>query len=68
MAWIDEKLEESGETIDNEGDGNGDGDDEEGSEIKRVLSEILEQPDFEESYTLDKTEDKNDKNRMESES
>jgi hypothetical protein len=40
MEWVGEKLEESGENGDDEKE------DKSGSEIKRVLSEILEQPDF----------------------
>lgn len=60
MMWIDEKLEESGETVQNGDEENIE--DKEGNEIKRVLSEILEQPDFQESYTLDKSEQKTQKN------
>ena len=44
MTWIDEKLEESGETISNQELEQAE--DKDDSEIKRVLSEILEQPDF----------------------
>ena len=42
MKWIDEKLAESGESIDEN----------EPSSIKRVLSEILEEPDFSETESL----------------
>lgn len=57
MQWVDEKLAESGEPLE----------DNESSSIKRVLSEILEEPDFEESYTMDRKKDSEDKENAESE-